>query len=305
MTNRSVLSAGIRFERIEDSEGDCNRGWQVDKLVAWMDGIRSVGIGIDGSPEEVGYLKLAYIPKKRFDDHFKAGALSYADQIAGHRVFPAPKDWETNPDARASHDIDGFDDHQLREFVRGASWSFLNRDFSYGASHAKLQSMDRRQLMDQVKEIRAAVEHRFSAEYRRFRRNVVDKPMVDFIRVHDGYRRLGIATALYVEGARWMAEKGLRLYASSNQSTEAAAAWGWMQNAGWVNRDSRGLHLVAQKIPLAVTVESILSIKAKRGHIGRVLSGSVDIRMDEPTRPRRPINNMNNVTNGPRGARLI
>jgi hypothetical protein len=78
-----------------------------------------------------------------------------------------------------------------------------------------------------------------------------------------------------------------------------------MQNAGWVNRDSRGLHLVAQKIPLAVTVESILSIKAKRGHIGRVLSGSVDIRMDEPTRPRRPINNMNNVTNGPRGARLI
>ena len=44
----------IELKRFDDIEDD-NRGWRVDKLEAYVDG------------EEVGYLKLAYIPHKRME----------------------------------------------------------------------------------------------------------------------------------------------------------------------------------------------------------------------------------------------
>lgn len=60
---------------------------------------------------------------------------------------------------------------------------------------------------------------------------IVDHPFVDFIRVNDDMRRQGIGTALYQYGAKWLArEKGLPLYASGIQTTEAKAAWKFMRD---------------------------------------------------------------------------
>lgn len=70
----------IEMRRVPDEEGDHNRGWQVDLLDASVGGVH------------VGYLKMAYIPKKRLKDHYGAGVLSYMDKIQGHSLFERPAD---------------------------------------------------------------------------------------------------------------------------------------------------------------------------------------------------------------------
>lgn len=69
------INSSVRFEYIENSEGDNNRGWQVDKVVAYL------------GDKEVGYLKLAYIPKERFKKWYPS-ILNYIQQINGNIIFP-------------------------------------------------------------------------------------------------------------------------------------------------------------------------------------------------------------------------
>lgn len=57
----------------------------------------------------------------------------------------------------------------------------------------------------------------------------VDKPNVEFIYTEDGYKRKGIAIAMYEEMAKFLAGKGLKLYASPLQHDHAQAAWQWMK----------------------------------------------------------------------------
>lgn len=61
----------------------------------------------------------------------------------------------------------------------------------------------------------------------------VDKPNVEFIYTEDNFKRKGIAIAMYEEMAKYLAKKGLKLYASPLQHDHAQAAWKWMKmNAG-------------------------------------------------------------------------
>ncbi len=75
----------------------------------------------------------------------------------------------------------------------------------------------------------------------------VDRPLVDFIRTNDGFRRQHVALALYEEAGRWMAEKGMALHASGIQCpddqggelTPTAEAWRKMEALGYpVHRES-------------------------------------------------------------------
>lgn len=62
--------------------------------------------------------------------------------------------------------------------------------------------------------------------YRRFEEFHVQTAHVAYIQVEEGYRRRGIATQLYLEGARWLAQrKGLRLAMGGPQQPAVKALW--------------------------------------------------------------------------------
>ena len=61
----------------------------------------------------------------------------------------------------------------------------------------------------------------------------VDKPNVEFIYTEKEFTRKGIAIAMYEEMAKYLARRGLKLYASPLQHDYAQAAWAWLKaNAG-------------------------------------------------------------------------
>lgn len=226
----------IKIDRIEDSEGDLNRGWQVDKLVASVNGV------------EAGYLKLAYIPKSRFDEHYSAGALSFASLIEGHCLFGSPTNRIGD---RKNHAVESFNEQKLRSFVNQASWIMLHKDYSC-QDYRELNAMSRDELLASVQEIAARVHERFGEKFKAFRRHHINKPVVDFIWVKDAMQRQGIASALYIEGASWMASKRMRLYASSLQQPAATAAWLRMKEADWVSFDGKRPYLNVAKIAMKI-----------------------------------------------------
>lgn len=62
-------------------------------------------------------------------------------------------------------------------------------------------------------------------ELEEFRRFHVDKPVVDYVKVQPEYRRQGVATEMYEHMARWLAKRGLRLYASGIQRDGVKKLW--------------------------------------------------------------------------------
>lgn len=63
-------------------------------------------------------------------------------------------------------------------------------------------------------------------EIQDFRKAVVDNPYVDYIKVHEKWRRQGIATFLYSEAAKYMASHyGLTLKGVGLQQPAATAVW--------------------------------------------------------------------------------
>lgn len=69
-----------------------------------------------------------------------------------------------------------------------------------------------------------SVLERLAPRFEQFR-EFQGQPFVAGVTVDEDRRRRGVATALYREGALWLAERGLSLAASDTQSHEAAALW--------------------------------------------------------------------------------
>lgn len=66
----------------------------------------------------------------------------------------------------------------------------------------------------------------YASDYRRFEEFHVETAHVAMVTVEEDHQRQGIATLLYLEGARWLAERhGLKLAASSLQSIGVPNLW--------------------------------------------------------------------------------
>ncbi len=215
----------ITFKYIDSSEGDKNRGWQIDEVKAYLDG------------KEVGYLKLSYIPRERFEKYYP-GILNFLTQVNGSGDLP--HGYETTPWKEIPID-------KLRPYVyhmaqdAGIGWTESNA----------LQSEAKTASDEQVHHIIDSLEKMLMKEkgilFKRFEKYFVDKPLVDYIRVNNEYRRQGIGTALYRAGYEWMKSKGLPLYASGVQSDEAKATWKSMQKDFPVTRERVGNPVVRHK----------------------------------------------------------
>lgn len=194
------INPNVTFQRIEAAEGNKNRGWQVDQINAYL------------GDELVGYLKISYIPSRLFADYYP-GILNYLAQIEGKGILPytdEATDWRQIPIERLKPTISRVAD------LAGYHQSELDD---------QVKNMDDTKFIKLYANLVSRIEREHGWKLKRFKTYYVDKPVVDYIRVMDEYKRQGIGTALYQEGSKWMREKGLKLYASGTQSSDAKAAW--------------------------------------------------------------------------------
>jgi hypothetical protein len=204
----------LTFTWEEDLEKDRNRGFILHKIGAVLDGA------------EVGYLKIAYIPKERFVRYYPT-IFNYLCQIGG---------WSELPYEKQTLHYNELTDEELKRFVRGVAHRM--RD------HIEI-SDDRTELLKTAAALEKEANRIHKTQFKKFIKFQVDCPYVGYIDVTGGkweptdYRRLGIGTALYLEGARRMAERGLRLHASGIQSKEAKAVWDRLTEKGWVAYDNK------------------------------------------------------------------
>ncbi len=203
MGNRDeLLGAELTVVRRHDVEGDHNRGWRADLLELLVNGQRA------------GYLRATFIPgdrwKQRYLDHPGGPLIPWLDHIEGG-PFQGDRSDET-------------------------MWAEIRQRFSIPEKipRPKFESWLARH---RGKDIQVFTDY------------FVDKPLVDYIRLYSededtervfprncrdsferrplrqGFQRLGLGRFLYEEMSTWLSESGLKLYASSLQSPEAAVAW--------------------------------------------------------------------------------
>ena len=189
---RNVLQEGIppndvEFVRQWDAEAEDNpdSSWVCHHLIAKI------------AWTKVGLLKIAYIPREKFDRDFQ----SIFDYVYKQRGVSGLRNWRTDPKEAVEL---GF--HSMGHF------------------NYKTNDVD-----GDMKKLEDLLQRKYGDEFMEFEFFHVDKPSVDYIKVNDNWQRLGIATLLYQEGTKWMWEHGMHLHASGLQSDQAKAAWNKMK----------------------------------------------------------------------------
>jgi len=203
---------GITYKITPDSEGDKNRGWRVDKLEAFING------------EQVGYINMSWIPKERFNREFPT-ILDYLGKIKGKGDF-----------------IQKYSRYNLSEPLGRIKAMLDDIDYTHTKSkNPTLDTMPPNKVVAMEKRFIKDYEKKFGKEFSEFKEHWMDKPLVDYIHVEDGWRRKGIAISLYEEGAKYLASIGLKLYASSLQQPGAKAAWEWLKTnaSNYVGQDGK------------------------------------------------------------------
>lgn len=175
----------VRFEESPNDKG-MNKGWIVHEIKAILDN------------EQVGYIKISYIPNVRYNQHYNTG-INYK------RGFG----WG------------GLDEEVDRRVLkRLVHFCWYDHPLYY-----QVENMSDKEAELVYWKIERHIKKRYYRELVKFKLFHVDKPLVDYIRVNEKFQRQGIGTKLYLDAAKWMTEKGLSLHASGLQSKQAASAW--------------------------------------------------------------------------------
>jgi len=208
----------ITFKRIEDSEREKNpdSAWTVDRINAYVDG------------KEVGYLKISYVPEEKWHLH-APNLYAFLHRFSGESLF-IPSELFPNTDRfeipeKRSYDYTTYNEEQLRAFLQRVVFIFHIAPWSKEKEYVE-QFDTRRELVNELYRIeQKLMKSSKGKRYLQMKNQLKNKPMVDFIRVDDDYKRQGIGEALYLEGAKWMKEKGMQLRSSTLQSPDAVASW--------------------------------------------------------------------------------
>lgn len=156
--------------------------WIVNQLTAFLDG------------QEVGYLKISYIPKKKCQEYW-SDIWDFIGTECG---------------------VCGLDKCKTTE----ERYKYL-----FDRYYCQKDLVTNKEKLKEINIWASKYQKRFDdlTSY------LVDKPYVDFIRVHESYQRNGVAVALYVRGAKELAKEKFVLHASTIQSDEVKACWEWME----------------------------------------------------------------------------
>lgn len=202
----------IIFELWPDVEGDLNRGWIVDQIVAL----------VDDNP--IGYIKISYIPKERFEKWYP-NIFAWLENFKGHHFYNFTDHMKENP-------IEKWDEDETKEFLKKLTdyWGG-NRYFITKFDYEKGNII--KQLLKAIKNDKRFKQ--YMKNFIDFKNYHVDKPLVDYISVENEWKRKGIGTELYKEAAKYLASKELKLHASNIQSDEAVHVWKKFQDQGLVD----------------------------------------------------------------------
>lgn len=211
----------IQFKRFEDDEGDGNRGWQVDKIVAY----------VNGQPR--GYIKASYIPKERWEKYYH-NIYNFVAQIVGSSVLPFD---------RRDQDYHTFSEQELQKHV------FVIASKLYGSREAnnlseRAKSMSRDELIAFYEENEKPLIRKYVKHLNKFRKRNINFPTIAVIDVDRPFRRHGLGRAMYIQMALWMAEKGMKLHASGLQTDDAQKTWEKMDSEGLVGHNKRSKFIV-------------------------------------------------------------
>ena len=209
-----------------NSEGDNNRGWQVDKISAIVEG------------EEVGYLKLAFIPRERFVRYYPC-VFNFMDQIKGHIILPRPKNYTDNDawrEASTKHYLD-YNISELRSFLNSLNLAVGRHDIS-----KELAGDTFEELVNRAVGMESFImnQHQLGKDFKKFETYYVNKPIDDFIRVERDYQREGIAEYLYKVGVKLLESRGLPFYLSTVRQSAAEALAEKFRVNGHIRKMSNG-----------------------------------------------------------------
>lgn len=194
---------GIEYER--------ESLWTLDKVTAFVNG------------KEAGYLRVSYIRGSTVSEKMGDGILSYVGKVRGHCIYPFEQRSKNFSDLSRS---------DKESFLCAAYWHLKQVDFSM--RREELMLWDNNKIAESLNELKEAATRIHGYDFEQFLKFHVDKPVVDYIKTNTGFRGLGIGHALYLEGARWIAGKGMRLYASGLQSDSAKESWARLSSDGLV-----------------------------------------------------------------------
>ena len=203
----------ITFDIIEDEEGDNNRGWQVDKISAFVDGIFA------------GYIKIGYIPKERFDRYYPS-IFNWMYQINGIAILPYDKKsvyWRTFTSDEKKQILKSF-----RRYTR-----YMSQD-----EELQIDNLSDQEIDQEVANAEKKATKNYGEQFKEFYNRFVDNPMDDFIKVFSigdsmgnrgtgdeskhTFTRQGIATALYFKAVNYLERKGLKLRLSTLRTSGPA-----------------------------------------------------------------------------------
>jgi GNAT superfamily N-acetyltransferase len=133
--------------------------------------------------EEIGYIKVSYVDKKRYEELIGDNVWAFRSKVTGHCDLPEEMF------------------HKPIEEIN----EWYHKNYScYSEEHGSLE-------LNKSKVEKYWFEHYF-----------VNKPIVDFIRVHDEYRRHGVGLLLYMVAIDWLKKEfGFKLYLSTCRSDAA------------------------------------------------------------------------------------
>lgn len=222
----------VRLDYEQDVEPE-NRGFVVDMITAYL------------NDRKIGYLKMMYVPKEKFHQFFPS-VLHYESVMSGRSYIPYRVTRDES--LRFQHWMEYSEEikrEMLENILVSLRWHEQKkaRTLPIEKVEAWIRKFER-QMADKKK------------GFKEFYSHTVNKPIVDFIHVDSGewvddnkfgksderesMRRKGIGSLLYKAGAEWMKERGMRLYASGIQSSEAQAVWRKLIDQGKVGIGKRG-----------------------------------------------------------------
>jgi len=186
----------IDFKITENLEFHKNSDWIYHLIEAFIEN------------EEVGFIRIAYIPKESVPDLYPS-ILNFIDKQGGHSLLPIDD---------PSMPYQSLSNEELYKLVKNGRWVLLQKQDSVPT--------DRSSLLILAKELEDwAKQSKYQKKFDKFLEYHVDKPEPDMIRINDDFKRQGIATSLYLFTARWLAQKNLQLWTASLQTGEAEKTW--------------------------------------------------------------------------------
>lgn len=187
----------------KDCEGDNNRGWEVDMVELFNE-----------DSVCMAYMKLAYIPKERFESHYP-NILYYMDNIKGWCGFKRY-----------------FENENWEELIIRANCH--NRSIGSRLTQSNKRIITDKEWEFYGKKALKQIENIYGDSFESFKNYFVDKVYVDYAGVEEEFRGNKLYLALYKEAFNYTQKLELSLYSSSLKSDIADKTYRSYVNAGFI-----------------------------------------------------------------------